>query len=95
MSLYPAFFFSFLIIYKSLPDLPVIFNWNKFKKSVVTSLNNNEQKAKLSLCSIKTHTVKEYLGVPEYVAPLAFLSSGNNRSGRLHNLEIAPSIVSQ
>jgi hypothetical protein len=95
MSLYQAFFISFLIIYKSLPDLPVIFNWNKFKKSVVASLNNKEQKAKLSLCSIMIHTVKEYLGVPEYVASLAFSSSGNNRSSRLQNLEIAPSIVSQ
>ena len=70
MSLYQAFFISFLIIYKSLPDLPVIFNLNKFKKSVAISLNDNRQKAKLSLCLIKTHTVKEYLGVPTPSLPL-------------------------
>lgn len=80
MSLYQAFFISFLIIYKSVPDLPVIFNWNKFKKSLATSLNNNRQKAKLSLCLITTHTVKDYLGVPEYVDSHTFSSSGNNRS---------------
>jgi hypothetical protein len=96
ISLYQAFLIYFLIISKSLPDLPVIFNWNKFKQSVATFLNNNRQKAKLSFCLIKSLTVKQYLGVPEYVAFHTFSASAVMEvSGRLHNLGITFSVASQ